>query len=83
MNLLKNKKRNSQSFLDKIGAWRFVSTEMKMSASNTNVGIYPDIPGVICVDTRLELIKVQKLEKSSLNEYLKANNLPLKIEVSF
>jgi hypothetical protein len=28
-------------------------------------------------------MKSQKLERKSLNEYLKANDLPLKIEVSF
>jgi hypothetical protein len=28
-------------------------------------------------------MKTQKIEKKSLNEYLKANNLPLKLEVSF
>lgn len=41
------------------------------------------VPGIICVDTRTLLMKDQALEKRSLNDYLLANNLPLKIEVSF
>ena len=35
------------------------------------------------MDTRTLMMKSQKLERKSLNEYLKANDLPLKIEVSF
>ncbi len=42
-----------------------------------------DIPGIISIDTRTLLMKDQALERRSLNEYLKANNLPLKLEVSF
>ena len=41
------------------------------------------IPGIIHVDTRTLLMKVQKLEKNSLNEYLAKNNIPLKLEVNF
>ena len=41
------------------------------------------IPGIIAVDTRTLLMKTQKLEKNSLNEYLKINNLDLKLEVDF
>ena len=40
-------------------------------------------PGIICIDTRILLMKTQKLEKKALNDYLAANNLPLKLEVSF
>ena len=56
---------------------------MKVTANNTRKGIAIDIPGIICIDTRTLLMKDQILERRSLNEYLKANNLPLKLEVSF
>ena len=56
---------------------------MKVTAGNTRKGICIDVPGIICIDTRTLLMKDQVLERRSLNEYLKANNLPLKLEVSF
>ncbi len=56
---------------------------MKVTAGNTRKGISVDVPGIICIDTRTLLMKDQVLERRSLNEYLKANNLPLKLEVSF
>ena len=39
--------------------------------------------GIISIDTRILLMKTQKIEKKSLNDYLKANNLPIKLDVSF
>lgn len=39
--------------------------------------------GIISIDTRILLMKMQKLEKKSLNDYLLANNLPTKLDVSF
>ena len=39
--------------------------------------------GIISIDTRILLMKTQKLEKKSLNDYLSANNLPTKLDVSF
>ena len=61
----------------------FKKTEMKVDASNNRACLYPIIHGSICVDTRIVLIKTQKIEKKSLNEYLKANGLDLKLDVSF
>ena len=56
---------------------------MKINAGNNTNGITINIPGILCIDTRCLLMKFQNIEKKSLNEYLKANNLPLKLEVSF
>ena len=39
--------------------------------------------GIISIDTRILLMKTQKLEKKSLNDYLMANKLPVKLDVSF
>jgi hypothetical protein len=39
--------------------------------------------GIISIDTRILLMKTQKLEKKSLNDYLMANKLPIKLDVSF
>lgn len=61
----------------------FKSSDVKVTAGNTRKGISINIPGIICIDTRTLLMKDQVLERRSLNEYLKANNLPLKLEVSF
>ena len=61
----------------------FQTNEVKINAGNSRKGIALDIPGIICIDTRTLLMKDQALERRSLNEYLKANNLPLKLEVSF
>ena len=61
----------------------FKSSDVKVTAGNTRKGICIDVPGIICIDTRTLLMKDQVLERRSLNEYLKANNLPLKLEVSF
>ena len=61
----------------------FKSSDVKVTAGNTRKGICIDVPGMICIDTRTLLMKDQVLERRSLNEYLKANNLPLKLEVSF
>ena len=66
-----------------LGKDLFKSSDVKITASNTRKGLCVDIPGIICIDTRTLLMKDQVLEKRSLNEYLKANNLPLKLEVSF
>ena len=56
---------------------------MKISAQDTRKGTVLAIPGIIHVDTRTILMKVQKLEKNSLNEYLAKNDIPLKLEVNF
>jgi hypothetical protein len=47
------------------------------------MGYALQIPGMICVDTRTLLTKTQKIEKKSLNDYLLANKIPLKLEVDF
>ena len=42
-----------------------------------------DAYGIISIDTRILLMKTQKLEKKSLNDYLDANGLDKKLDVSF
>lgn len=61
----------------------FKNSDVKVTAGNTRKGLCLDVPGIIGIDTRTLLMKDQVLERRSLNEYLKANNLPLKLEVSF
>lgn len=48
----------------------FRSMEIKINASDKKPGICLQLPGIICADTRYLLIKSQKLEKKSLNDYL-------------
>jgi len=61
----------------------FSSQSIKINASDQRGGICLDVMGIISIDTRILLMKTQKLEKKSLNDYLKANNLPTKLDVSF
>jgi hypothetical protein len=56
---------------------------VKVNANNNRMGTALKIAGIISVDTRTLLMKDQSLEKRSLNDYLHANNLPLKLEVDF
>ncbi len=61
----------------------FQSQSIKINASDNKAGISLNVNGIISIDTRILLMKTQKLEKKSLNDYLLANNLPVKLDVSF
>lgn len=61
----------------------FASQSIKINASDKKAGISLDVMGIIAIDTRILLMKTQKLEKKSLNDYLLANKLEPKLDVSF
>ena len=72
-----------QGFMFKSTNNLFQSQSIKINASDNKAGISLDVRGIISIDTRILLMKTQKLEKKSLNDYLLANNLPVKLDVSF
>ncbi len=70
---------NGKTFMGNL----FSSQSIKINASDKKAGISLDVLGIISIDTRILLMKTQKLEKKSLNDYLLANKLDPKLDVSF
>ena len=71
--------KNGKSFMGNL----FNQQNIKINASDQKAGVCLDVMGIISIDTRILLMKTQKLEKKSLNDYLIANKLPVKLDVSF